>query len=162
LDTANAAVEKAVLLRAGLFDEGFAGYGWEDVDLGIRLKEIGIRRAFCRHAVAYHVFPLALWDSFGDLLRKERERAHGAVYFYRKHSTFETRWLIQATRLHRAMYWVLAGCGLLRPQNIDAVMRYLRGAKLETIAYLAGRGVLNQYYLQELTGALKRESAAVA
>ncbi len=154
LDTANAAVEKAALLRAGLFDEGFAGYGWEDFELGVRLKRIGIRRTFCRQAVAYHVYPPALWDSFDDLLRKERERAQSAVYFYRKHPTFATRWLIQATRVHRTLYWVQAGGGMLRPQNIDAVMRRLRGAKLETLAYLAARGVLNRYYLQELTEGL--------
>src|SRR3989454_6016449 len=33
LTTATAGVEKSALVRAGLFDEAFPGYGWEDFDL---------------------------------------------------------------------------------------------------------------------------------
>jgi len=52
LDTANASVERSALLKAGLFDERFPGYGWEDFELGLRLRRLGIRRVFCRQAVA--------------------------------------------------------------------------------------------------------------
>ncbi len=47
LVTANAAVEKAALLHAGPFDEAFPGCGWEDFELGLRLKRLGIRGVFC-------------------------------------------------------------------------------------------------------------------
>jgi GT2 family glycosyltransferase len=38
LDTANASVRREHLLAAGGFDEEFRHYGWEDADLGLRLR----------------------------------------------------------------------------------------------------------------------------
>ncbi len=162
LDTANAAVEKAVLLRAGLFDEAFSAYGWEDFELGVRLKRLGIRRVFCRQAVAFHVQPQALWEGIDRLLRKEEERARSAVYFYRKHPTLETRLLIQATPVHRVLYWLFAGCGLLRPDNVVAVMRRMRTVGLNGIAYLGLRGVLNRHYVYTLAAEFRRHAATLA
>ncbi len=162
LDTANAAVERSALLRAGLFDEGFPGYGWEDFELGIRLEQLGIRRVYCREAVAYHVYPPVRWDDLGKLLHKETERAKSALYFYRKHPTFETRMLIQATLLHRVLYWIQAGCGILTPENVVAAVRRLRRARLDNLAHLALRGVLNRHYIQALGVEFKRHAATVA
>ncbi len=162
LDTANAAVEKSVLLRAGLFDEAFSAYGWEDFELGVRLRRLDIRRVFCRQAVAFHVQPQALWEGVDRLLRKEEERARSAVYFYRKHPTLETRLLIQATPVHRVLYWLLAGCGLLRPDNVVAMMRRMRSVGLDAIAYLGLRGVLNRHYVYTLAAEFRRHAATLA
>lgn len=162
LDTANAALEKTALLRAGQFDEGFPGYGWEDFELGIRLKRLGIRRVFCRHAVAFHLSPPVLQDSLEALVHKETDRAKSAHYFYQKHPTFETRMLIQATLLHRTLYWLLAGCGMLTPENVLAVAHGVRRLGLNTVAYLALRGVLNRHYVRELAVEFKRHAASVA
>ncbi len=162
LDTANAAVERSALLRAGLFDEGFPGYGWEDFELGIRLAQLGIRRTYCRQAVAYHVYPPVRWDDLGHLLRKETERAKSALYFYRKHPTFETRMLIQATLIHRLLYWVQAGCGILTPENVLGTARQLRRARLDNLAHLALRGVLNRHYILTLGVEFKRHAATLA
>ncbi len=162
LDTANASLEKATLVEAGLFDEGFSGYGWEDFELGVRLKHLGIRRMFCPQAVAFHVYPPSLWEALDGLLRKETERAKSAIYFYHKHPTLETRMLIQATPLHRALYWIQAGCGRLTPENVVPVARRLRDAGLNTLAYLAMRGVLNRHYLRILEAELRRQAVVVA
>lgn len=150
LDTANAALEKDILIRAGLFDEHFPGYGWEDFDLGLRLKRLGVRRAFCRQAAAFHVQPPVAWAALEDFLRKEEERARSAVYFYRKHPTMETKWLIQATSLHHLLYWLQAGCGLLTPDNVFTVTQPLQRAGLEGLAFLTLRGVLNRHYARAL------------
>ncbi len=162
LDTANAAVERSALLRAGLFDEGFPGYGWEDFELGVRLAQLGIRRIYCRHAIAYHVYPLVRWDDLSSLLHKETERAKSALYFYRKHPTFETRILIQATLMHRILYWVQAGCGMLTPENVLGAARQMRRAKLDYLAHIALRGVLNRHYIGALRVEFKRHVASLA
>ena len=39
--TGNVAIDKDVLQRAGLFDTGFRLYGWEDLELGERLRQMG-------------------------------------------------------------------------------------------------------------------------
>ncbi|MDQ7820271.1 MAG: glycosyltransferase family A protein [Armatimonadota bacterium] len=155
LTTANAAVEKAALLRAGLFDEDFPGYGWEDFELGLRLQRLGLRRVFCRQAVAFHLAPAARPVDVDALLAKEEDRARSAVHFYRKHPTFQTRILIQATRLHRLLYWLQTAGGLTTRENIRAVTSALRRHRLGGLADLALRGVLNRHYLYTLEGALK-------
>lgn len=160
LDTANAGIRRELLDRAGRFDEGFPGYGWEDFDLGMRLRALGARRVFVREAVAYHVHPRAQWGEVGPLLRKEEERAASAVYFWRKRPTWETRLLIQATPVHYALYWILAGFGALTPQNIGEVVRYLTERRLDALAFAALRGALNRHYVQSLRRHLAARAAA--
>src|SRR5690606_35202204 len=55
LHTANASVPRAVLEQVGFFDSGFEGYGWEDLDLGRRLKKAGYKRVMVHEAIGYHV-----------------------------------------------------------------------------------------------------------
>lgn len=162
LDTANAAVEKAALSRAGMFDEGFPGYGWEDFELGMRLKRLGIQRVFCREAVAFHVQPEDRWTEIPGLLQKEEVRARSAVYFYRKHPTLESRLLIQATPLHHLIYWLQTGGGILSPKNVTSVTQRLRRAGLSGLAYLILRGILNLHYVRSLSSEFRRHATALA
>ncbi|HVH30575.1 MAG TPA: glycosyltransferase [bacterium] len=155
LTTANAALAKDALLRAGLFDEHFPGYGWEDFDLGLRLKRLGIKRVFCRQAVAFHVDPNQdRSDRISDLLAKETARAASAVYFYRKHPTLGARWLIQATRVHRVLYWLQTGLGRINPDNVGQIAATLRRTGRSGLARILVRGVLNRAYLQAHESAL--------
>ena len=55
--TCNVSVPKTDLIAAGLFDERYDLYGWEDTDLGIRLRERGLRRIFAWPAYLYHIKP---------------------------------------------------------------------------------------------------------
>jgi GT2 family glycosyltransferase len=158
LDTANAALERQAVMTAGMFDEAFPGYGWEDFELGYRLRAAGIRRVFCRRAVAFHLQPVLHGGAMDALFAKEESRARSAMYFYRKHPTLETRLLIQATPVHRVLYWLLAGAGGLHRGNLPQVMDRLRRAGLGALAPLAARSVLNRHYL----GALTQEFAAYA
>jgi GT2 family glycosyltransferase len=155
LTTANVALAKDALVRAGLFDEHFPGYGWEDFDLGLRLKRLGLKRVFCRQAVAFHVDPNQdRYDRMGDLLAKEAARAESAAYFYRKHPSLEARLLIQATRLHRFLYWLQTGFGRITPGNVVQIATTLRRTGRSGLARILVRGVLNRAYLQALESAL--------
>lgn len=155
IDAANASVERSALLEAGLFDEKFPGYGWEDFELGMRLKRLGIRRVFCRQAIAFHLQPPATEANMPNLLRKEEARAKSAVYFYRKHPTPEVRLLIQATPVHRVLYWIQSGCGVLRRENIQPIAGWLQARGLTGLTDFAMRGVLNRYYLARLRTLLR-------
>jgi GT2 family glycosyltransferase len=150
LDTANASVRRAHLLAAGGFDEGFRHYGWEDLDLGIRLKRMGLRRVFSRRALAYHYQPLPSAKTLTDLLRKEEERARMAVRFLRKHPGWRTRLAVQLTPLHQVLAYVMTGGGAVGPQNVAAVVDRVRRALGPSGAYLLVRGVLNRHYLRTL------------
>lgn len=150
LDTANASVRRVHLLASGGFDEGFRHYGWEDLDLGIRLQRMGLRRVFSRRAVAYHYQPWPSAESFADLLRKEEERARMAVRFLRKHPGWRTRLAVQLTPFHQVLAYAMTGGGAVGPQNVAAMVDRVRRALGPWGAYLLVRGVLNRHYLRAL------------
>ncbi|MDQ6946421.1 MAG: glycosyltransferase [Actinomycetota bacterium] len=54
LVTACLAVRRSTLELVGGFDEELTGAGGEDVDLSLRMKEMGLRLGVCQGAVAYH------------------------------------------------------------------------------------------------------------
>ncbi len=150
LDTANASVPRAALIEAGLFDEGFRVYGWEDFDLGLRLQARGIPRVFCRDAVAFHVQVLPTLDSLDRLLAKEEERARSALYLLRKHPGSKTRMLIQDTPIQRAFHFLSGGAGLLTARNAPIIAEWLQARGFHTLAFLVVRGVLNRHYFRSL------------
>jgi len=45
--TGNVAIDRQVLERAGLFDTSFRLYGWEDLELGERLRRLGVDLVRC-------------------------------------------------------------------------------------------------------------------
>ncbi len=55
LCTSNASLRKELLLEAGLFDDQFER--WEDAELGVRLKILGVQRAFTNQGYVFHVKP---------------------------------------------------------------------------------------------------------
>ncbi|HEX8105080.1 MAG TPA: glycosyltransferase [Solirubrobacteraceae bacterium] len=61
--TANASVKRALLERAGGFDEVNLPFGYEDLDLALRMRAHGFRLRYERAASAEHLHPmdLALW-----------------------------------------------------------------------------------------------------
>jgi glycosyltransferase involved in cell wall biosynthesis len=84
LATGNASVLKTYLQDAGLFDEGYSVYGWEDFDLGIHLSERGIV-SIRKRIYGYHYDPPSRSIRPKDVYGKERERGISAVYFFKNH-----------------------------------------------------------------------------
>ena len=84
LATGNASVLKTHLIDAGLFDEGYSVYGWEDFDLGVHLKEKGII-SVKKRIYGYHYDPPDHSLEPERVYEKERERGFSAVYFYKNH-----------------------------------------------------------------------------
>ncbi|MFH2033873.1 MAG: glycosyltransferase [Candidatus Margulisiibacteriota bacterium] len=90
-DTCNSSIKKKHLLEAGYFDEEFTQYGWEDLELGTRIKNQGIKLKKNPKAVAYHLQKEFMLDSLDHQVEKEKARAAGAFIYYKKHPTNEVR-----------------------------------------------------------------------
>ncbi len=84
--TSNTSCKKDSLIKAGRFDEEFGKrFGWQDRELGFRLKKMGVKRKKNRRAYVFHFKQKGSLDNFGQLLKKEKERGMNAVIFYCKH-----------------------------------------------------------------------------
>ncbi len=84
LATGNASVLKRYIVDAGMFDEKYTVYGWEDFDLGIHLNEIGVR-SLKKKIYGYHYDVPENFLEPQRIYKKERERGISAVYFYKTH-----------------------------------------------------------------------------
>ena len=93
--TGNTSIKKKYLIRAGLFDEDFTEYGWEDLEIGIRLKKLGLRVMDNPGAIGYHYQKRFSLEDFPAREKRERNRATGAVIFCKKHPSLEVRWMTQ-------------------------------------------------------------------
>lgn len=52
----NVSVGKEQLIRVGMFNEGFTGWGLEDSELGYKLQQDGGSFVFCKNAIVYHLY----------------------------------------------------------------------------------------------------------
>jgi GT2 family glycosyltransferase len=85
--TANVSVKRALLERAGGFDEGRLPYLYEDLDLARRLDDVGFRLLYNERASAEHLHPVTLesWrERAAQIAVAEREftRLHPDVPAY--------------------------------------------------------------------------------
>ena len=123
--TGNVAIAKEVLQRAGLFDTGFSLYGWEDLELGERLRRMGVQLIKCPAAVGYHWHPALTLDQIPRLIEVEGERARMGLVFFRKHPTRRVRFIIQFTWLHRLLWELLTLGGLINEHSLRPLLRWL-------------------------------------
>ena len=98
--TGNVAIARHWLEEAGLFDTRFQLYGWEDLELGVRLKQLGLKLIKCPAAVGYHWHPPFALKQIPNLIDKEIQRGRMGVMFYQKHPSWEVRMMIQMSWLH--------------------------------------------------------------
>jgi glycosyltransferase involved in cell wall biosynthesis len=79
--TRNFSTLRAELEAAGGFDEGFTGYGWEDIELAMRLQARGMRFHYEPEALGHHYHV----ETLEGVRQKLRQAGEGAVYFWRKY-----------------------------------------------------------------------------
>lgn len=95
--TCNASVSKFALLQVGGFDESFTEYGFEDNELGWRLREKGWTAQFNMKAKVYHYKPEMHREQLTEMIQKARELGRSAVAYYRKHPHWK---VAMATGVH--------------------------------------------------------------
>ncbi|OUC12726.1 MAG: family 2 glycosyl transferase [Alkalinema sp. CACIAM 70d] len=143
--TGNVAIPKYWLLEAGLFDTGFQLYGWEDLELGVRLKNLGLKLIKAPEAVGYHWHPPFSLAQIPNLIDKEIQRGRMGVLFYQKHPTWEVRMMIQMTWIHKVLWGLLSLGGLLNEKTMAPLLQWLIDRGQPQLALEAARIFLNWY-----------------
>ena len=146
--TGNVAIARKWLEQAGLFDTRFQLYGWEDLELGVRLKQLGLKLIKCPEAVGYHWHLPFNLDQIPQLIDKEIQRGRMGVLFYQKHPTWEVKMMIQMTWLHRLLWGVLSLRGRLNEKTMKPLLQWLINQGKPQLALEIARIFLNWYNVQ--------------
>ena len=146
--TGNVAIARKWLEQAGLFDTSFQLYGWEDLELGVRLKKLGLKLIKCPAAVGYHWHPPFSLEQIPGLIEKEIQRGRMGVLFYQKHPIWEVRMMIQMTWLHRLLWGILSIDGRLNERTMAPLLQWLIDRGKYELAIQISRIFLNWYNVQ--------------
>jgi glycosyltransferase involved in cell wall biosynthesis len=146
--TGNVAIARKWLEAAGLFDTGFQLYGWEDLELGVRLKKLDLKLIKCPEAVGYHWHPAFSLDQIPKMIEKEIQRGKMGVVFYNKHPTFDVKMMIQMTVLHRLLWGILSIGGRLNERTLQPILSWLINQGKPQLAEQVARIFLNWYNVQ--------------
>lgn len=105
LCTCNVSIPRHSIDAVGGFDEAFRLYGWEDTELGVRLREAGMRWRFAWDAYLWHIKP-PVDHTLEVETRKAIERARMAKHFLNKAPSPRVRMATGAGRVNllRARY----------------------------------------------------------
>jgi glycosyltransferase involved in cell wall biosynthesis len=149
LCTCNASLSKAAFESVGGFDEAFDLYGWEDTELGVRLREAGCRWTFAWEAFLWHVKP-DVGEALDAEARKALEKARMAARFLERHPSPRARMATGAHALNllRARYAL--------PESLLALYAGLATSR-RAPAWLRGVGrgrFLDALYTRELARVL--------
>ncbi|MDX2100513.1 MAG: glycosyltransferase [Leptolyngbyaceae cyanobacterium bins.59] len=146
--TGNVAIARKWLDKAGLFDTRFQLYGWEDLELGVRLKQLDLVIIKCPDAVGYHWHPPFALSQIPNLIDKEIQRGRMGVLFYQKHPTWKVRLMIQMTWIHRVLWGVLSLGGALNERTMAPLLQWLIDQGKPQLALEIARIFLNWYNVQ--------------
>jgi glycosyltransferase involved in cell wall biosynthesis len=146
--TGNVAIARKWLEKAGLFDTRFQLYGWEDLELGVRLKQLDLKLIKCPAAVGYHWHPPFALDQIPRMVDREIQRGRMGVLFYQKHPTWDVRMMIQMTWLHRVLWGILSFGGRLNERTMAPLLQWLIDRGKPQLALEIARIFLNWYNVQ--------------
>ncbi len=149
--TCNVSVARESLLAAGRFDEQFHLYGWEDTELGVRLRELGLRAKFAWDAYIWHIKPTQEM-TLETQVQRAGEKARMAARFIAKNGSRRVR---AATGAHRL--------NLLRAPALERLLPWYAGLatdeRLPARVQSAARAqLLDAVYTVELAQALRKIS----
>ena len=150
--TCNVSVPTSSLRAVGGFDEAFDLYGWEDTELGARLRGHGVRRTFAWDAYLWHVKPPTP-ESLEDALGKAIEKARMAARFVGKMPTARVKLATGAYGPN------LVRARVLNPGFLQPFYAGLASSPRVPVplAQLARGALLDSVYTEELDRQLRRD-----
>jgi hypothetical protein len=157
--TSNVSLPLETLKRVGNFTESFREYGWEDIELGLRLRAAGVQGVFNRFAVAFHYKPRPRAAGVEGMLRQARAQARTAVQLRELHPHWRVVLATGDDPLRRNFHRVLRSFGTLggleRRVGDHASDRALTNGELN-----AARALARETYYAELDAERRRRATA--
>ncbi|HEY2554238.1 MAG TPA: glycosyltransferase [Candidatus Cybelea sp.] len=151
--TTNVSVPLATIRAVGGFNESFAEYGWEDIDVGMRLRGAGVRAVFNPRALVYHFKPRPRVDRVEPMLAQARAKARTAAALVRLHPHWRTYLATGINPVQRRLAALRRGLNVGR--RLQRRLAGLRGDReLTRRELLAVRALANEIYYEELERAL--------
>jgi glycosyltransferase involved in cell wall biosynthesis len=151
--TSNVSVAREYLLKVGLFDEDFREYGWEDLELGLRLKSLGLVSRYNKRAVVFHYKSKWKKTDIPRLIEQAKAKGRTAVIFLAKHPTLRVR---MATGIlgSRFMYNELLNWKGHGIEYCEKVIAGQDDKELSGFPLLCARHLLSFYYFREIKKSL--------
>jgi glycosyltransferase involved in cell wall biosynthesis len=147
--TTNVSVSLATIRAIGGFNETFSEYGWEDIDVGLRLRAAGVRATFNPRALVYHYKPPLRGSNVEAMQRQARAQARTAVILTRLHPQWRARLATGDYAVARLLHRALARAGVERRSR--AVLRTVQpGVVLTPRQRRAARRLATEAYFDEL------------
>ena len=153
--TCNASVPKVALDAAGGFDEKFDLYGWEDTDLGVRLRAQGMKRVFSWGAYIYHVKPPSA-TPVARRIALAKEKGEMAARFVRKSPTWPVKLATGAYAANFVRAAIVGAPPLRRVYERLAGDGADAGAARSPLAHAAADALADAAYIDSLRAALRR------
>ncbi|HZV76760.1 MAG TPA: glycosyltransferase [Candidatus Babeliales bacterium] len=152
--TTNVSVPLATIRAVGAFDESFAEYGWEDIDVGLRLRAAGVRAVFAPSALVYHFKPRPRAAAVSAMQARARAQARTAVQLVRRHPNWRAYLATGINPVQRGFHF-----GLRKLNVAGRFARALAGLsgdrELRRGELRTARALANEAYFDELERALR-------
>jgi GT2 family glycosyltransferase len=147
--TTNVSVPLKTIRAIGGFNETFAEYGWEDIDVGLRLRFAGIKAVFNREALVFHYKPRPRSGNVEKMVRQARAQARTAVQLAKLHPHWRTYLATGDNPVQRLLHKWLRGVDMARRYRTQlgdlSADRALSNRELR-----AARGLAAEAYFEEL------------
>lgn len=156
--TTNVSVPLATIRAIGCFDESFAEYGWEDIDVGLRLRAAGVRAVFNPRALVFHVKPRPRAANVARMVAQARAQARTAARLVRRHPNWRAYLATGANPVQRAFHAALRSFRFDR-RHRSRLAGLSVDCELDSRELRAARALANEAYFSELELALRAKDS---
>jgi len=147
--TTNVSVPLATIRAIGGFNESFSEYGWEDIDVGMRLRSRGVTAVFNSHALVYHYKPQPRSGNIEKMLRQAQAQARTAVQLTKIHPHWRAYLATGINPVQRGFHAWLRGIKAAR--HYRALLGDLApDRKLSKRELSTARKLISETYFEEL------------
>lgn len=153
--TTNVSVPLATIREIGGFNTSFSEYGWEDIDVGLRLRFRGVRAVFNPQALVYHYKPRPRSGNVEKMIAQARAQARTAVQLAQIHPHWRTYLATGINPVQRGWY-ALRGGDRAEPALRGTVGDLSVDRALSNKELRAARRLASTAYFDELEKALRQ------